>query len=173
MTNRICSAIIIGARKRIWCHSQVVRPRSAKPLFPSSNLGGTSKTKSTPFGVLFVLETMCSACAERDAHFVRVAMLRIVMHASRVSGGTHCITLRRRRKTSLCQRHNITSAKPMLHLFALGLRYYISYVRWMVPQAILVPAFPAGCDVKSSGILWMTTVFPRISETLKRSVAKV
>ena len=25
-----------------WCHRQVVRPRSAKPLFPSSNLGGTS-----------------------------------------------------------------------------------------------------------------------------------
>ena len=26
----------------IWYHSQVVRPRSAKPLRPSSNLGGTS-----------------------------------------------------------------------------------------------------------------------------------
>ena len=28
--------------RSIWYHSQVVRPRSAKPLFPSSNLGGTS-----------------------------------------------------------------------------------------------------------------------------------
>ena len=30
----------------LWYHSQVVRQRSAKPRFPSSNLGGTSKTKS-------------------------------------------------------------------------------------------------------------------------------
>ena len=29
---------------RSWRHSQVVRQRSAKPLFPSSNLGGASKT---------------------------------------------------------------------------------------------------------------------------------
>ena len=29
--------------RSIWYHSQVVRQRSAKPLFPSSNLGGTSK----------------------------------------------------------------------------------------------------------------------------------
>ena len=29
-----------------WYRSQVVRPRSAKPLFPSSNLGGTSKKLS-------------------------------------------------------------------------------------------------------------------------------
>ena len=27
----------------IWCHSQVVRQRSAKPSFPGSNPGGTSK----------------------------------------------------------------------------------------------------------------------------------
>ena len=27
----------------VWCHSQVVRQRSAKPRFPSSNLGGTSR----------------------------------------------------------------------------------------------------------------------------------
>ena len=31
----------------IWYRSQVVRPRSAKPLFASSNLAGTSKTKRT------------------------------------------------------------------------------------------------------------------------------
>ena len=30
----------------IWWHSQVVRQRSAKPRFPSSNLGATSKKKS-------------------------------------------------------------------------------------------------------------------------------
>ena len=29
-------------RSTSWCHGQVVRQRSAKPLFPSSNLGGTS-----------------------------------------------------------------------------------------------------------------------------------
>lgn len=33
----------------IWCHCQVVRQRSAKPLFPGSNPGGTSKNKSTHF----------------------------------------------------------------------------------------------------------------------------
>ena len=54
----------------IWRHSQVVRQRSAKPLFPSSNLGGASKTKSTSQEVLFVLERcvpplrneMCTSC---------------------------------------------------------------------------------------------------------------
>ena len=30
----------------IWRHSQVVRQRSAKPLFPSSNLGGASKKRT-------------------------------------------------------------------------------------------------------------------------------
>ena len=30
----------------VWYRSQVVRPRSAKPLFASSNLAGTSKTRS-------------------------------------------------------------------------------------------------------------------------------
>ncbi len=33
-----------------WCHRQVVRPRSAKPLFPSSNLGGTSKCRDGGIG---------------------------------------------------------------------------------------------------------------------------
>ena len=30
----------------IWRHSQVVRQRPAKPLFPSSNLGGASKEEA-------------------------------------------------------------------------------------------------------------------------------
>ena len=29
----------------LWRHSQVVRQRSAKPLFPSSNLGGASRKR--------------------------------------------------------------------------------------------------------------------------------
>ena len=33
-------------------HSQVVRQRSAKPLFPSSNLGDASKKSSNPIGLL-------------------------------------------------------------------------------------------------------------------------
>ena len=33
-------------RFKRWRHSQVVRQRSAKPLFPSSNLGGASKSES-------------------------------------------------------------------------------------------------------------------------------
>ena len=32
----------------IWYRSQVVRPRSAKPLFASSNLAGTSKLIGIP-----------------------------------------------------------------------------------------------------------------------------
>ena len=32
----------------IWCHSQVVRQRSAKPSFPGSNPGGTSKEQGDP-----------------------------------------------------------------------------------------------------------------------------
>ena len=51
-------------------HSQVVRQRSAKPLRPGSNPGGASKTKSTSYEVLFVLER-CVPQAERDVHFVR------------------------------------------------------------------------------------------------------
>ena len=39
----------------IWCHSQVVRQSSAKAPLPSSNLGGTSKTKGHPKGCPFVL----------------------------------------------------------------------------------------------------------------------
>ena len=34
----------------------MVRPRSAKPLFASSNLASTSKIKSTAYAVLFILE---------------------------------------------------------------------------------------------------------------------
>ena len=33
--------------KVLWCRSQAVRQRSAKPRCPSSNLGGASKNKST------------------------------------------------------------------------------------------------------------------------------
>ena len=39
----------------IRCHSQVVRQSSAKAPLPSSNLGGTSKTKGHPKGCPFVL----------------------------------------------------------------------------------------------------------------------
>ena len=41
-------------RSIMWCHRQVVRPRSAKPLFPSSNLGGTSI-----FLFSLILTTIC------------------------------------------------------------------------------------------------------------------
>ena len=46
-------------------HSQVVRQRSAKPLFPSSNLGDASKQKSTARAVLFCLE-MKRTCGARS-----------------------------------------------------------------------------------------------------------
>ena len=59
------SSLVTRSRKRlgtlsvpnfIWYRGQVVRHESAKLSFPSSNLGGTSKKKSTPNGVLFFLE---------------------------------------------------------------------------------------------------------------------
>ena len=37
----------------------------------ASFLSTRAKTKSTSYEVLFCFGTMCSACAERDAHFVR------------------------------------------------------------------------------------------------------
>jgi len=40
----------------------------------------------------------------------------------------------------------------------------------IAPQAIRSPALPPGCETKSSGIPWITTVLPRISRMLKRSV---
>ena len=44
-------------------HSQAVRQRSAKPLFPSSILGGASRnTKSIPNGMLFVFLEMKRTC---------------------------------------------------------------------------------------------------------------
>ena len=42
----------------IWYRSQVVRPRSAKPLFASSNLAGTSKTKRTSERMSFLFWTL-------------------------------------------------------------------------------------------------------------------
>ena len=51
--------------RSIWRHSQAVRQRSAKPLRPSSNLGGASKMNNTPnlnhnssIGVLFVFNNL-------------------------------------------------------------------------------------------------------------------
>lgn len=41
----------------------------------------------------------------------------------------------------------------------------------ITPQAILLPAFPDGCVLKSSGWLWITTVLPITSPIQNRSVA--
>ena len=38
---------------KIRCRGQVVRQRSAKPSFPSSNLGGTSKRRASALQMLF------------------------------------------------------------------------------------------------------------------------
>ena len=45
-------------QNKIRRHGQVVRHRSAKPLFLGSNPSGASKTKSTAIAVLFVLEML-------------------------------------------------------------------------------------------------------------------
>ena len=47
----------------IRCHSQVVRQSSAKAPLPSSNLGGTSKTKGHPKGCPFVLGSAAQGAA--------------------------------------------------------------------------------------------------------------
>ena len=39
------------------------------------------------------------------------------------------------------------------------------YALQITPHAILLPAFPEGCVVKSSGPLWITTDLPMISLT--------
>ncbi len=54
LTNRESSVIMLRQSK-IWCSSQVVRPRSATPLSAGSNPACTSKRKRTlRVGVLFV-----------------------------------------------------------------------------------------------------------------------
>ena len=52
LTNEESSAIILGQSK-IWCSSQVVRPRSATPLSAGSNPAVTSKEKGIPSGIPF------------------------------------------------------------------------------------------------------------------------
>ena len=47
-------------RNFIRRHSQVVRQRSAKPLFPGSNPGGASKRKTHPIGCVFLLDVLCT-----------------------------------------------------------------------------------------------------------------
>ena len=43
----------------------------------------------------------------------------------------------------------------------------------MVPQAIFAPEFPAGWEVKSSGMECNTTVLPMISVAENRDVKKI
>ena len=61
---------MLRPQKRIWRHSQAVRQRSAKPLFPGPIPGGASKNKSTARAVLLFLER-CVPQAERDVPFGR------------------------------------------------------------------------------------------------------
>ena len=99
---------MLRPQKRIWRHSQVVRQRSAKPLFPSSNLGGASKTKRTSQEVRFVLER-CLPLRARDVAFGSdVHCVSDVSPCGEV--GKHHITLRPRSNTSLWRSHNITAA---------------------------------------------------------------
>ena len=48
----------------------MVRQRSAKPRFPSSNLGGASKNKKHCISSAFSFLERCVPQAERDVHFV-------------------------------------------------------------------------------------------------------
>ncbi len=94
-------------------YSQVVRPRSAKPLFPGSNPGGASKNKSTSYEVLLFLER-CLPLRARDVAFGSdVHCVSDVSPYGEV--GKHHITLRRRSNTSLWQSHIITAATPQHH----------------------------------------------------------
>ena len=55
-------------------------------------------------------------------------------------------------------RRSASIAERPFHLFS------------MTPHAIFSPALPAGCETKSSGPLWITTVFPMTSCTRNRFV---
>ena len=63
-----------------WCHSQVVRPRSATPLFPSSNLGGASKKRLFERIVFFQRNKSLRIC---EIPFGREILLRNVKYALR------------------------------------------------------------------------------------------
>ncbi len=98
---------MLRPQKRIWRHSQVVRQRSAKPLFPGSNPGGASKQKSTARAVLFCLGR-CVPLARNEMCTSCVMFPLEVMCASRV----------RMRNTShhfAPQAQYITMAKPSHH----------------------------------------------------------
>jgi hypothetical protein len=67
---------------------------------------------------------MCSARAERDAPFGRDVDFVSDVRFAREESGTHHITLRHGRNTSLCRRHNITAAKSQLHFFLSTLKFF-------------------------------------------------
>ena len=79
----------------------------------ASFLSTRSKQKSTALAVLFCLER-CVPQAERDVHFVRDVSFGSDVRFAREQG-THHITLRQRRNTSLWRSHNITAAYPQHH----------------------------------------------------------
>ena len=60
--------------RSIWYHSQVVRPRSAKPLFPSSNLGGTSKKREAWKSFSFFIQSEGLVCNRRQAYVISEAV---------------------------------------------------------------------------------------------------
>ena len=93
----------------------MVRQESAKLSFPSSNLGGTSKQKSTARAVLFCLERCLPLRASDVAFGSDVHCVSDVSPYGEV--GKHLITLRRRSNTLLWRSHNITSAQPIHHSF--------------------------------------------------------
>ena len=57
----------------VWRHSQAVRQRSAKPLFPSSILGGASNNKKTSFWMSFLFFPQKGM--EKEAPYMSAAFL--------------------------------------------------------------------------------------------------
>ena len=118
LTIRNCCAIM--PMFRIRRHSQAVRQRSAKPLFPGSNPGGASKTKKHFVrSAFFVLERCLPLRASDVAFGSDVHFVSDVSPCGEV--GKHHITLRRRSNTSLCvsttslrRSRNITQNFPLM-----------------------------------------------------------
>ncbi len=107
---------------KIWCRGQAVRQRSAKPSFPSSNLGGTSSKKSTAFAVLFLQLSLPLRASE-------VAYGSEVRCASEVSAevrGKLNFTLCDSTKLHYGNSHNFTSSNSeILHIKHTNLRVCI------------------------------------------------
>ena len=62
----VASSSLVTRSNFKWYRGQVVRQRSAKPSFPSSNLGGTSKKRASALQMLFFFLPLPFAAQENQ-----------------------------------------------------------------------------------------------------------